>query len=176
MVSPDIRCYVRKTDKKVINADGEENLIYLMEYADILEKLPYKEPFLFVDELLELTTESAHGLYTFKKDLEVYRGHFVGFPVTPGVLLTECCAQIGLACLGIYLMRDVPGQASMAMSSAQMEYYKPVFPGETVSVQSKKVYFRFGKLKCQVKMYDSSNQLVCKGTISGMLKTGTDEN
>lgn len=146
-----------------------------MEYTDILQQLPYKEPFLFVDKLCELSEQGAHGMYTFNEDLEIYKGHFVGFPVTPGVILTECCAQIGLVCLGIYLMSKEESKGLMGMSSAQMEYYIPVYPGETVSVKSEKVYFRFGKLKCHVKMYNAENQLVCKGTISGMLMPAKHE-
>jgi 3-hydroxyacyl-[acyl-carrier-protein] dehydratase len=36
-------------------------------------------------------------------------------------------------------------------------------------VISEKEYFRFNKLKCRVKMIKSKNELVCRGTISGMI-------
>ncbi|WP_338039420.1 hotdog fold domain-containing protein [Maribacter litopenaei] len=56
------------------------------------------------------------------------------------------------------------------MSSSEMEFLQPVFPGETVTVVSKKIYYRFHKLKCEVKMYNEEMELVCKGVLSGMLK------
>lgn len=147
-----------------------------MKYKAIIEQLPYCDPFLFVDELIEVNEEGAHGSFTFKKELDFYRGHFKNSPITPGVILTECCAQIGLACLGTYLINDMPENNIMAFTSSEMEFYLPVFPGETVEVRSEKVYFRFGKLKCRVKMINVEKELICKGVLSGMLKSHTNEN
>ncbi len=45
-----------------------------------------------------------------------------------------------------------------------------VLPGEKVTVVSKKQYFRFGKLKCDVEMRDVEGELVAKGMISGFIK------
>ena len=137
--------------------------------------LPYTAPFLFVEELLEVTEDRVVGSYTFSRHLEFYQGHFKDFPVTPGVILTECCAQIGLVCLGIFLMKtyieeNKDSQISVGLSSSDMDFYHPVLPDEKVTVTSEKIYFRFNKLKCRVKMHNAAGQLVCKGIISGMLK------
>lgn len=141
---------------------------------EILSLLPYSEPFLFVDEIIEINDKGCQGAYSFRNDLPFYRGHFKEQAVTPGVILTECCAQIGLVCLGIYLLHnegETPAnKLQVAMSSAEMEYLKPTFPEEKVRVVSEKVYFRFSKLKCKVKMFNSRDEIICKGTISGMLK------
>ncbi len=147
-----------------------------MEYEAIIKNLPYSHPFLFVDELSYVDNEGAKGSFTFRKELDFYRGHFKRHPVTPGVILTECCAQIGLVCLGIYLSAEIttnkmPDGGSVVLSSAEMEFYHAVYPGEKVHVKSEKVYYRFKKLKCNVKMYNQNNELVCKGVLSGMLTT-----
>ena len=68
--------------------------------------MPYQAPFLFVDELISLSEHGVEGFYTFKKDEYFYQGHFKNNPITPGVILTEVMAQIGVVCLGIYLLRD----------------------------------------------------------------------
>ncbi len=145
-------------------------------YEWILNQLPYADPFLFVDELHEVGPNGVRGSYTFKDDNVFYQGHFKDGPVTPGVLLTECCAQIGLVCLGISLLKQETktGEFTMGMSHMQMDFLKPVFPGERVMVVSEKDYFRFGKLQCKVKMYNEQKELVCKGLLSGMLKMGKD--
>lgn len=142
----------------------------------ILDKLPYAKPFLFVDELLAVTETGVEGAYRFDKRSDFYQGHFKNHPVTPGVLLTECCAQIGLVCLGIFLLHDTGGlkNLAMGMSSSEMEFLVPVFPGERVRVISQIDYFRFQKLKCGVKMYNEDDKLVCRGTLSGMISL-TDE-
>ncbi|WP_339627365.1 FabA/FabZ family ACP-dehydratase [uncultured Maribacter sp.] len=137
----------------------------------IVNKLPYSEPFLFVDEILNVGEKSSEGIYTFKPDAAFYKGHFKDNPVTPGVLLTECCAQIGLVSLGIYLLGEESKieDLKIGMSSSQMEFLLPVFPGERVRVQSELIYFRFHKLKCNVKMYNEEGKLVCKGILAGMI-------
>ena len=143
----------------------------------IINQLPYQSPFLFVDGLERVNEMGAKGNYTFKRELEFYKGHFKANPITPGVILTECCAQIGLVCLGIFLLNkeQKPKNPIIGLSSSQMEFYKPVLPGERVTVTSKKIYFRFHKLKCEVRMHNSNGDLVCKGILSGMLKTDAHE-
>lgn len=143
----------------------------------IIHHLPYKAPFLFVDAVEHIDDMGVEGNFTFRKEMDMYKGHFKDNPVTPGVILIECCAQIGLVCLGIFLLNGVEGKANMkiGLSSSQMEFYKPVFPGEKVRVVSKKIYYRFHKLKCEVRMYDSKDAMVCKGILAGMLKSNIHE-
>ncbi len=142
-------------------------------YSHLLKQLPYQEPFLFVDRILHLDSESVEGTYTFRKDLDFYRGHFKGFPITPGVLLTECCAQIGLACLGLHILEgegtQISGGEGIGITESRMEFLQPVFPGETVRVVAEKQYFRFKKLKVSVKLFTESGSLACKGQLAGML-------
>ena len=134
----------------------------------ILSKLPYQKPFLFVDELIEISENAVTGTFTFDEKLDFYKGHFKDNPITPGVIIIETVAQIGLVCLGIYLTlnEDV---SQIAFSSSEVEFLKPVYPNEKVTVISEKVYFRFGKLKCKVRMMNSKNEEVCGGTLSGII-------
>ena len=143
-----------------------------MNFNSIISQLPYSQPFLFVDELLQIDENGVTGTYRFPKDSFFYKGHFKDYPVTPGVILTECMAQIGLVCLGIFLISTEENKKTkIGLSSTEMDFYKPVFPGETVKVLSTKIYFRFNKLKCKVEMFDAEENLICRGTIAGMLKT-----
>ncbi len=148
-----------------------------MKNSEIVSLLPYTSPFLFVDEIDRVSQDGIEGNFTFKKEMVFFQGHFIDHPVTPGVILTECCAQIGLVCLGIYLNSEISIQRKrpvLAMTSADMEYFLPVYPGEKVVVRSKKIYFRFNKLKCKVAMYNASDELVCKGILAGMVKIKRD--
>ena len=113
------------------------------------------------------------GNYTFKQSDYFYRGHFKDNPITPGVILTEVMAQIGLVCLGIYLLKDEFSEIKkpqIALTSYDIDFFLPVKTKERVEVVSEKIYFRFNKLKCNVQLFNEKNELVCKGTISGMLK------
>ena len=141
-----------------------------MNTSEILAKLPYSPPFLFVDDLVSVDENGVTGSFTFKEDLDFYKGHFRNNPVTPGVILTECMAQIGLVCLGIFLVeKDLNENSQIGLTSTEIEYLKPVFPGEKVTVISEKIYFRFNKLKCKVKMLNEKSEIVCEGTIAGII-------
>ncbi|MEN8836128.1 MAG: 3-hydroxyacyl-ACP dehydratase FabZ family protein [Polaribacter sp.] len=143
-----------------------------MKAAEIIKLLPYQKPFLFVDALTELSENGISGEYTFQENEFFYEGHFKENPITPGVILTETMAQIGLVCLGVFLMKDEISsirKPKIALTSNQVDFFLPVLPNEKITVISEKEYFRFNKLKCNVKMLNVNNELVCRGTISGMI-------
>lgn len=144
-----------------------------MKTETIIKLLPYEAPFLFVEELTYISENGVKGYHTFKNDDYFYQGHFKDNPITPGVILTEVMAQIGLVCLGIYLLKDQfyeIKKPQIALTSYDIDFFLPVKPEERVEVVSEKIYFRFNKLKCNVQLFNQKNELVCKGTISGMLK------
>lgn len=145
-----------------------------MTTQEIIANLPYSAPFHFVDALSEVSEEGVTGSYRFSRDEYFYQGHFKDHPVTPGVILTEVMAQIGVVCLGIYLLRGMldQGNLQVAMTSSEVDFFIPVHPGEEVQVISRKQYFRFKKLKCSVEMRNEKNELVCRGHIAGMFAHG----
>lgn len=142
-----------------------------MNSKEIITYLPYQKPFLFVDELTEISENGITGNYTFNKESFFYQGHFKGHPVTPGVILTEVMAQIGVVCLGILLLQnelDVK-TPKIALTSHKIDFFHAVYPEEKITVVSEKQYFRFNKLKCFVRALNDKGQLVCRGEIAGML-------
>jgi 3-hydroxyacyl-[acyl-carrier-protein] dehydratase len=141
-----------------------------MKKIDILAKLPYDKPFLFVDKIVKIDEKGVEGEFTFNEDLDFYKGHFKDKPVTPGVILIEVMAQIGLVCLGVFLLNEkVSSNTLIALTSTSVDFLKAVYPNEKVTVFSEKIYFRFGKLKCKVSMQNEKGELVCSGTIAGMM-------
>jgi len=142
-----------------------------MKREEILAKLPYSSPFLFVDSIQKIDENGVVGTYYYDENLFFYKGHFVGHPVTPGVILTETMAQIGVVCLGIFILNDnFTKDSVIALISSEIDFLNPVFPNETVTVFSEKMYFRFGKLKCKVWMENQKKETVCRGYIAGMIK------
>ncbi|MDB5141203.1 MAG: hydroxymyristoyl-ACP dehydratase [Mucilaginibacter sp.] len=147
-------------------------------YNDILTLLPYKSSFLFVDNILSLDDGGVTGTYTLKHGAFFYEDHFVNNPVTPGVIITEIMAQIGLVVLGIHLIIGGNSREEVAMdegsfpllTATDVSFFKMVLPGEKVTVVSEKVYFRFGKLKCSIQMHNGAGELVAKGIFSGIIK------
>jgi len=66
----------------------------LMDKEEIKNYIPHREPFLFVDKVLEFDPYSRIlAAKTFRTEEEFFKGHFPGHPVVPGVILVEALAQ-----------------------------------------------------------------------------------
>ncbi len=83
---------------------------------DIKALLPHREPFLFVDELVEIAEHRGVGEKTFTPDDPIFSGHFPAFPVLPGVLICEFAFQTAAA----WLAAQMPGLAR--------DGFQPEFP------------------------------------------------
>ena len=138
----------------------------------ILSHIPQQKPFRFVDRIIEIDENYVCGSYRFKEDEYCYQGHFPGKPVTPGVILTETMAQIGLCSLSLYLLLkdgdDAQGEYTTVFTDADVEFSRPVLPGEEVTVKSRKVFWRRRKLRCECELYLANGDLAARGTLSGM--------
>jgi len=141
---------------------------------EVLALLPQQEPFRFVDEILEVSDSHILARYSFRPDADFYRGHFPGHPVTPGVILLECIAQVSVVSLGIYVVAlesglDAVKEGLALFADAHVDFSGIVKPGERVTVSAKRVFFRRGKLRCKAEMHLDDGTMVCSGTISGMV-------
>ncbi|MGJ8663665.1 MAG: 3-hydroxyacyl-ACP dehydratase FabZ family protein [Marinicella sp.] len=144
-----------------------------LSFSDILALVPQQAPFRFIDEIIALNEDEIIGSYTFKEDESFYAGHFPGKPVTPGVILLETMAQTGVVAYGLYLLslqlkREELDQWLTLFSDAEVEFSKPVYPGEKVTITAKKVFWRRMKLKASVQMHNAAGELVSNCVISGM--------
>src|SRR5215472_3068365 len=139
-------------------------------HAEILNLLPYKSSFRFADDIISLDENGVIGNYTLRKNAFFYEDHFPGYPVTPGAIVTEIMAQIGLVVLGIYLILETNKKTGSSLdenvfpllTSTEVSFFKVVLPGEKVTVVSKKQYFRFNKLKCYIEMTNEGGELVAR--------------
>ena len=141
--------------------------------SQVLELIPQQAPFRFVDEILEMDELKIVGTYTFRKTESFYAGHFPGQPVTPGVILLEAMCQVGVVALGLYLMakeepiEEVRNWTTM-FADAQVEFFKPVYPGEKVTIRGEKIFWRRKKLRCRIEMFAENGVLVAQATASGI--------
>lgn len=143
---------------------------------EILQLVPQQEPFRFIDEIISLDDEQIVGAYRFREDEYFYRGHFPGNPITPGVILIETMAQVGVVAFGIYLLSRQknmrPGRMKLPISLFSLadgvEFKNIVKPGERVIVTAKKIYFRKITIKANVSMEREDGETICSGILSGV--------
>ena len=145
----------------------------MLSGKEILTLLPQQEPIRFVENILEVDEDHIIANYRFRPEADFYKGHFPGNPVTPGVILLESLAQVGVVALGIYLfaleegLRGVTDKIALFVD-ADVEFSGMVLPGEKVIISGKKVFFRRNKLRTEAMMTTEDGSLVCSGTISGL--------
>ncbi len=96
--------------------------------------LPHREPFIFVDEVVELQPgERAVCRKTFSAEEPFFRGHFPGDPLVPGVILTEALAQTaGLAA-------GQPGKSFRLSAIKGMKFLRAVRPLDPIDLTARKV-------------------------------------
>ena len=143
---------------------------------EVLQLVPQQKPFRFIDEIISLDDERIVGAYRFREDEYFYHGHFPGNPITPGVILIETMAQVGVVAFGIYLLsrqRNMrPAQMDMPLNlfsvADGVEFKQIVAPGQRVIIKAKKVYFRNNIIKANVFMERENGEIVCLGNLSGM--------
>ena len=116
-----------------------------MTKEEILDYLPQKPPFRFIDEIHKVNEDEIEASYTFRQDESFYMGHFPGNPITPGVILLETMAQIGVVAYGIYLTSLIMSDEEMSryltfFTDAEVEFSNIVRPGEKVVVRAKKKF------------------------------------
>ena len=138
---------------------------------EVLARIPQREPFRFIDEIVSVNEDGIEASYTWRPDADFYRGHFPGNPVTPGVLLIESMAQAAVVAHGIYLLsRDGgdPEKLVTFFTDAQVEFSGMVKPGDRVNIRGRKVFWRRRKLRSEAEMRLADGTVVCAGVLSGM--------
>ena len=143
---------------------------------EVLALVPQQRPFRFIDEILILNEQQIVGAYRFREDEVFYPGHFPGRPITPGVILIESMAQVGVVAYGLYLLACQnhvrPAEMKLPLSlfslAEDVEFRGIVLPGERVIVKGEKIYMRKGALKVSVSMERENGELVCAGKLAGM--------
>lgn len=135
---------------------------------EIRKILPHREPFLLVDEVLEL--EERKRIVAVKHVLAsepYFAGHFPGAPVMPGVLIVEAMAQAG----ALLLLLEVPDRESKLVFFAGIDrarFRQPVFPGNDLRLELTVLSRRVTIAKMDGKAY-VGDKLVAEAQLLAML-------
>ncbi|MGL4943086.1 MAG: 3-hydroxyacyl-ACP dehydratase FabZ family protein [Thermoguttaceae bacterium] len=146
---------------------------------DILDAIPHREPFLFVDEIVEYVPEESRIVCkkTFTPDEFFFRGHYPNFPVVPGVILCEAALQAGAVLLSrLFSERfDQGNQTPLVAKTGSLRFKQMVRPNDTVFLEGRYknnmggVYFLDVKVKLDGKTI-LAFEAACALTDSSALK------
>lgn len=108
---------------------------------DIKAAIPHREPFLLLDEILEISAESVAAGYTLRPDdklwSRIYSGHYPGSPITPGVLLCEMMFQAA-AVMVHEMAKNEPLPGVPVVTRIQgVKFKNMVFPGDRVEIRAR---------------------------------------
>lgn len=123
----------------------------VLNTAQIREAIPHRDPFLWLDEVAEITENRILARKFLAPDLDVFRGHYPDFPVLPGVLQCEACFQAG-AVLISRLQAVGPGQVPVVTRVNNVKFRHMLKPGDTMELEVEiterlqNTYFLTGKV------------------------------
>jgi len=98
---------------------------------DVLQYIPHRPPFLFVDRIIECTAERIRTEKTVCADEPYFQGHFPGRPVMPGVLICEFVFQTG-AILMARRADGAPRRLPVITRIRDVRLKHPVVPGDVI--------------------------------------------
>ena len=107
---------------------------------EIHRRIPHRNPFLFIDEIVEVSENGAVARLTVSPELPFFEGHYPGNPIMPGVLLCESVFQTGAIYLAEKLGSDalnVDKVTPVLSRIRDARFKRMVLPGDTIEVTVK---------------------------------------
>ena len=137
-----------------------------IDNKDIKKYLPHREPFLFIDEVINIKkNKEIHATKLISEDEYFLKGHFPINPIFPGVIIIEALGHAS-GILGFVSMGKTPEEGSIYVLAGvdKVRFRKRVRPGDNLDLFSNVVGEKRGiwKFDCRAEV---NNELICTATI-----------
>lgn len=134
--------------------------------SQIMEIIPHRDPMLLIDEVTYMKPgEKIEALFYVSPEREIFKGHFPGEPVLPGVYTTEVMAQASDILL--LSMEQYKGTIPFFIGIDKVRFTAKIQPGDTIRVISSIAAERSEKaiVTCHAEVYNNET-LACTGEVT----------
>jgi len=136
----------------------------ILSRAQIEEILPHRDPFLLLDEIVELEPGVRAVARKRVRDDEWYlAGHFPGRPIMPGVLIVEAMAQTG----AVAVLAEEANRGKLALFAGidDVRFKRIVEPGDELELtcELERVRGPIGRGKARATV---DGELVARGVLT----------
>lgn len=108
-----------KDDKGEIDTEGIKKII------------PYDAPFLFIDNVLSLSSNRIIAIKNLSGKEDFFKGHFVGFPIMPGALTVEGMGQAATLLVRSNILNHQEKDV-LAYKLKEVRFIAPIFPHDQI--------------------------------------------
>lgn len=151
-----------RDERRSLPLGGVKQMV--LDRSQIEAIIPHRDPFLLLDRVVELVPgEYAVAEKDIVHTMDVFRGHFPGHPVFPGVLQLEALAQTGA--VAVLSQPEAEGKIVLFGGVDKVRFRQQVVPGDTLRLEMRMIKSRGPVGKAEGKAY-VDGRLVCSGTIT----------
>ena len=139
-----------------------------LDYAQILEMLPHRYPFLLVDRITECVPgQYSKGYKNVSFNEPFFQGHFPNNPIMPGVLQIEAMAQTAAPIL--MLMPQFKGKLALFAGIEGAKFKNIVRPGDQLVMETEVIKMKGPIAKCAAQSF-VDGKLCAEATLTVAIK------
>ena len=102
---------------------------------EILRAIPHRPPFLFVDNIVELTETKIRTTKQISPEEPFFQGHYPGHPIMPGVLICESIFQTGAILLS-KIIGDAADSIPVLTRISNAKFKSMAKPGDLLEIEA----------------------------------------